>query len=201
MPRSGLTRAAVIAAATQLIDAEGLPALTLQRLATALGIRSSSLFNHVAGLPDLRRELQLHGQRELSERVARAAVGRAGGEAVVAAAVAMRGFAQEHPGLYAASLPATWPDDPELRAAAEQFNAIFFDTIRHYGFSALDATHAVRGLYSLVHGFIVLEQAQRFSLPVDIDASFVWVVRRYIAALEEQRGPPRDDEEAGTKQG
>lgn len=191
MPRSGLTREAVIETAARLADAEGLERLTLARLAAELDVRPPSLFNHIAGLPELRRQLQLRGLREMAAWVGRAAVGRAGSDAVLAAAVALRRFAQEHPGLYAASLPSTNAADSELNAAGEQFVGIFFDVVHQYGFEGAEAVHAVRGLFSTVHGFITLERAGTFGMPIDIDESFRWLVENYVASLE-SRGSTRN---------
>jgi AcrR family transcriptional regulator len=186
MARKGVTTSAVVEAAAHLADADGLEQLTLVRLAAALGIQPSSLFNHIAGLGELRRLLQLRGLRELTARAGRAAVGRAGDDAVLATALAIRQFAREHPGLYAASLPAPAQGaarDPELNAAAAEFVGIFFDAVRQYGYEGEEAVHVVRGLFSTVHGFIMLERAGTFGMPVDPDASFAWLVRRYIASL------------------
>jgi hypothetical protein len=140
-------------------------------------------FSHVEGLADLRRQLQLRALREMAARCGRAAIGRAGDEAVLAAATAARDFAREHPGLYAASLGAPPAGDRELNEAAAQFIGIFFDAMRQYGFQRSDAVHAVRGLFSTVHGFIMLERAGTFAMPVDVDESFRWLIDRYIAAL------------------
>ena len=183
MPRSGLNTEAVVDAAARLADAEGLDNLTLKRLAAKLDVRSPSLFSHVAGLADLRRLLKLRALREMTRRVGRAAIGRAGDDAVVAAAMAMRAFAREHPGLYAASPGAPPPEDHELNAAAEQFIGIFFDAMRQYGFEGTEAVHAVRGLFSTLHGFISLERAGNFGMPIDVDESFRWLIQHYIASL------------------
>jgi AcrR family transcriptional regulator len=184
--RAGLTRARVVEAAARLADAGGLDHLTLTGLAAELGVRPPTLFKHVDGLADLRRELQLSGLRQMAARAGRAAVGRAGDDAVLALVEAIRAFATEHPGLYAASLPATRAEFPELDAAAVQFVGIFFDVMRHYGFLQGDAAvHAVRGLFSVVHGFIMLERAGTFGLAVSVDESFRWLVRRYLSALAE----------------
>jgi AcrR family transcriptional regulator len=193
MARKGVTTSAVVEAAAQLADADGLEQLTLVRLAAALGIQPSSLFNHIAGLGDLRRLLQLRGLRALTARAGRAAVGRAGDDAVLATALAMRQFAREHPGLYAASLPAptqSAESDPELNAAAAEFVGIFFAAVRQYGYDGEEAVHVVRGLFSTVHGFIMLERAGTFGMPVDTDASFSWLVRRYISSLHP--APPQE---------
>jgi AcrR family transcriptional regulator len=197
MARKGVTTEAVVEAAAQLADADGLERLTLVRLAAALRIQPSSLFNHIAGLGELRRLLQLRGLREMAARVGRTAVGRAGDDAVLATAVAMRQFAHEHPGLYAASLPAPTQDaarDPELNAAAAEFVGTFFDAMRQYGYEGEEAVHVVRGLFSTVHGFIMLERAGTFGMPVDPDASFQWLVRRYITSLHAARPTPQGEE-------
>ncbi len=184
MPRSGLTRAIVIDAAARLADAEGLEAVTLARLAAELDVRPPSLFNHVEGLAGVRRGLQLRGLQEMTDVATKAAVGRAGADAVIAIAEAMRRFARAHPGLYTASLPATQAAHPEVNAAAEQFIGIFFGALRQYGYEGDEAIHAVRGLFSTVHGFVSLERAGTFGMPIDTDASFRWLIARYIEALE-----------------
>jgi AcrR family transcriptional regulator len=183
MARKGVTTAAVVEAAARLADADGLERLTLARLAAELRIQPSSLFNHIAGLAELRRHLQLRGLREMAARTARAGVGRAGEDAVLAVAVALRQFAREHPGLYAASLPATPTQDPELNAIAQEFVGIFFDTMRRYGYEGEEAVHVVRGLFSTVHGFIMLERAGTFGMPINPDESFAWLVRHYVVSL------------------
>jgi AcrR family transcriptional regulator len=183
MPRSGLNTQLVVDTAARLADAEGLEHLTLKRLAAELDIRPPSLFSHVDGLSDLRRLLQLRALREMAARVGRAAIGRAGDDAVLAAATAARDFAREHPGLYAASLGAPPSDDPELNAAAAHFIGMFFDAMRQYGLEGTEAVHAVRGLFSSVHGFIMLERAGTFGMPVDIDESFRWLIEHSIAGL------------------
>lgn len=186
MPRKGLTPEIVVDAAIRLIDAGGPESLTLAAIAESLDVRPPSLFNHVAGLPELRRLLHLRGLREMSDRVMRAAVGRSGGDAILAAADAIRAFAREHPGLYAASLAAPPVTDAELVAAGERFTDIFFDVVRQYGFEGDEAVHAVRGLFSTIHGFIMLERAGTFAMPVDPDKSFRRLIARYIDSLDDR---------------
>ena len=196
MPRSGLTREAVVEAAARLADAEGLEQLTLVRLAAELNIRPPSLFNHIDSLAELRCQLQLRGLQEMASRTIRAAVGRAGSDAVMAGAMAVRQFAHEHPGLYAASLPSTTPALPDLNAAGEEFVGIFFDLMRQYGLEGKEAVHAVRGLFSTIHGFIMLERAGTFGMPIDTDESFAWLVQNYVASLDAHTHSRRLDSQA-----
>ena len=47
--REPLSRDRVLAAAVALADAEGLPALTMRRLAADLGVEAMSLYHHLPG--------------------------------------------------------------------------------------------------------------------------------------------------------
>ena len=106
MPRQGLDRARVVAAAAALADAEGLDAVTLARVAADLGVRPPSLYVHVAGLGALRREIALLGLRELAAAMRAAAVGRSRADALAEVARAYRAYAHAHPGRYAATVRA-----------------------------------------------------------------------------------------------
>jgi AcrR family transcriptional regulator len=96
-PRAGLSRGVVVEAAS-LADEKGLEAATLTDLASELGRRTPSLYNHVAGLEGLRRELALLGVRELGQRLSRAAAGKAADEGIFGLGQAYRTFVKERPG-------------------------------------------------------------------------------------------------------
>ena len=188
MPRVGLDRATVVAAAAELSDREGLGALSLATLAVRLGVRPPSLYNHVAGMADLRRELGLLGVRELTRRLAHAAVGQAGENAVITLAAAYRAYAHERPGVYAASLRAPDPADAEWQAAAAELLAVVVASLAGFGLRDEGAVHAVRGLRSLLHGFVDLEVAGGFGLPLDQDESFRRMLGAYLAGLRQWGG-------------
>jgi AcrR family transcriptional regulator len=173
----------VVQAAAALADAEGYEAVTLARLATELGVRPPSLYNHVEGLEGLRRELALCGLRELGRRLSRATVGKSGDAALTALADAYRRFAHERPGLYPATLRAPDPDDTAVNAAAEEVLAVILAVLAGYGLQGADALHATRGLRSQLHGFVALEVAGGFGLPLDLDESYRRLVASYIAGL------------------
>lgn len=186
-PRANLDREAVILAAADLADREGLPGLTMAALAKQLGVRTPSLYNHVDGLPGLHRALALRAVQEINTRLARAAVGVAGEQAVKAVAAAFRAYILEHPGLYATAVPSTYQggeEDAELEAINRETLAIVLAALGHYGFDEQEALHAVRSLRSLVHGFATLEMAGGFGMPLDTEESFNYLVQRLIDGLE-----------------
>src|SRR5580704_6814244 len=94
--RVGIDRDAVVRAAAKIADDEGWDALTLARVAGKLRVRSPSLYNHVGGLEDLRRELKLLVMHELNTALTRATIGKSRDDAVRALAAAYRAFVKRH---------------------------------------------------------------------------------------------------------
>ena len=185
-PKAGLDHAAVVQAAATLADTTGIDQLTLADLAARLGVRTPSLYNHIAGLPGLRHDLARLGTRELVARLGRAAIGKSGDAAVHALCSAYRAFVNERPGLYAATIRSallTDQPDPELNAAQKEAVDIVRMVLAAYHLSDTDAIHAARGLRSLVHGFATLESADGFGIPLDLDTSFEQLVQSYTAGL------------------
>ena len=163
--------------------------MTLAALAAHLGVRVPSLYNHIAGQADLRRELALMGLRDLAARITRAAVGKAADDAILALAHAYRRFAGEHPRLYAVALRAPDPADDKLLSVSEEILSVLRDVLVAYDLRDADATHAVRGLHSLLHGFVALEAAGGFALPLDLDESFDRALRVFVDGLRGQIRP------------
>jgi len=186
-PKAGLDRASVVQAAAVLLNAEGAEALSLTRLARDLGVRTPSLFNHVDGLPGLRRELSLLNARTLADSLGRVAIGRSGPDGLRALVMTFREYILHNPGLYLSSLRASGSGqshDPELQAAESRVVDICLAVLVSFGLQGDEALHALRGLRSLVHGFATLEIAGGFGLPLDCDESFRRLVELFIRGLQ-----------------
>ena len=179
MARRGLDRAQVVDAAVAIADADGLEAVTLARVAAALGVRSPSLYNHVEGRDGLIRGVAARSTRELATALRRAATGRSGADAIAAVAQAQRDYARRYPGRYAATVAAPAPGDAEHEAAAADAVDVLESVLGGAGLEGDDVIHAVRALRSAVHGFAALEASGGFALAVDPDDSF----RRLVDAV------------------
>ena len=193
-PRSNLTKEAVVSAAADLLNTEGLEALSLHRLAGRLGIRTPSLYNHVDGLPGLRHELSLMNARNLAERLSEAAIGRSGPELAMAVMRAYRSYIKEYPGLYLSTLRASGMQEEmrlDLEQEEERSVRVGLAVMASFGLQGEDAIHAVRALRSLVHGFATLEISGGFGMPLDLDESFTRMVGVFIVGLEKQRQAQR----------
>jgi AcrR family transcriptional regulator len=189
-PRSNLTKPIVVQAAVDLINAEGLEALSLGRLADRLGIRTPSLYNHVDGLPGLMRELSILNAHHLADCLSEAAIGRSGPELVNSVMQAYRTYIKENTGLYMSTLRVSGTQetiDPELEKEEARSLKVGMAVIASFGLEGENAVHALRGLRSLVHGFATLEISGGFGMPLDLDESFNRLVDLFIAGLQAQK--------------
>lgn len=186
-PRTRLTKATVVQAAAELINAEGADALSLNRLAETLHIRTPSLYNHVDGLPGLQRELAVMNARQLADRLSAAAIGKSGAELFLDVAQAFRRYVKESPGLYLATLRSSGKQivpEENLRNEEERALKVGLAVMASLGLQGEDAIHAVRAFRSMVHGFATLEVAGGFGLPEDCEESFRRLVDSLIVGLQ-----------------
>lgn len=189
-PRSNLTRQTVVQAAADLINVEGLEALSLGRLAKELGIRTPSLYNHVNGLPGLMKELSILNARSLADRLSEVAIGQSGPELVMTMMQTYRAYIKENTGLYLSTLQTSGTQDKvdsELEQEEARSVRVGMVAMASFGLEGETAVHALRGLRSLVHGFATLEISGGFGMPVDLEESFTRLVDLYITGLNQQK--------------
>jgi AcrR family transcriptional regulator len=177
MPRAGLLPATVTEAAADLADEISPLQLSMSLVAERLGVKAPSLYKHVDGLADLSHRIATLGALELGDAIRDAAQGRAGVDALTAAAQAVRSYAKEHPGRYAATQGAApkGPDDP-LAIALERTLRTFAAVLRDYHLDPEREIHAIRMIRSMLHGFAALEASNGFQMTMDVDTSLAWMV-------------------------
>jgi len=181
--RAGLSEDRVVVEAERIADEVGLSRLTLAALAESLGVRQPSLYKHIDGMDALQRSIAVRAKTELGEVLGRAAVGKAGDDAIRALSTAYRRWALEHPGRYSATVRAPQPGDTDDEAASAAVVGVVFDVLAGYDLHGIDAIDATRALRSMLHGFIALESSGGFGLPVDVDRSFERLVDGLVVAL------------------
>jgi AcrR family transcriptional regulator len=180
----GLTLEQVVATGADIADRDGLHTLSLASVASKLGVRSPSLYNHVEGLPGLRRQLALHASRLLRAELADSIDGLEATDALRAIAVQMRSFAHRHPGLNDSLLPApTQEEDPEVAAALAESVTVVASVLTAMDIDPITVIPLIRALRASVHGFVDLELRGGFGLPDDIDDSFTTTINLVIEAI------------------
>ena len=190
MPRAGLSRDDVVAAAAELIDEIGYHELTMGLLAQRLGVRAPSLYKHVDGLADLQHRIATLAMTELGDAVRDAMQGRAGSDALTALLTATRAYVTAHPGRYTATIGAefTGPDDPLLAASARVIDSIAA-VLRGYGVGEAEMVHAIRTIRCTLHGFAALQASNGFQWSGDPDETFDWMIGFIDRGLRAIRTP------------
>jgi AcrR family transcriptional regulator len=189
VPRAGLAAASVTEAAAELADEVGFDQLSMGLLAQRLGVKTPSLYKHVDGLADLNHRIALLALLELGDALRDATQGRAGRDALIAAAQAMRNYVKEHPGRYAAGNNArpTGADDPLIPADTRLLGSLSA-ALRGYHLDPSQEVHALRTLRSMLHGFSTLEASGGFRLDTNVDDSFSWMVDLIDQGLQSTSG-------------
>lgn len=151
-----------------LVDAHGWDAVTMTLLADALGTRVSTLYNHVAGLAELRAELQVRCMTELSQRLRAAAMGHAGVDGVTRMARVLREFAAARPHRFAAITRAPL-DRARFRAAALGATEALFAMVGSCGVPEERTLQTALAVFSALSGFVSLEAGGFFGSLEDLE--------------------------------
>jgi AcrR family transcriptional regulator len=175
VPRAGLSAAAVTDVAIEIIDSDGLDALTLSAVAKRAGVATPSLYKHVRSVADLRDRAATRVVDEMREQLTAAIMGRSLDDAVRALMQAYRAYVITYPNRYA-MFPQAPPGDPGLAAASDRLLDVVLALLRGYGLEGEHAIHAARCLRSVAHGFASLQAAGGFGLPEDLDTSYGYLV-------------------------
>ncbi len=178
-----LSRDGIIDGALTFLDREGWDALTINALATQLGTKGPSLYNHVDSLEDLRRAVRIRVIDDIITMLNRVGEGRARDDAVLVMAGAYRSYAHHHPGRYSAftRMP-LGGDDPEYTAATRGAAAPVIAVLSSYGLDGDAAFHAALEFWSAMHGFVLLEMTGVMS-GIDTDAVFGDMVARLVVGI------------------
>ena len=179
-----LSRDSIVNAALTFLDREGWDALTINALATQLGTKGPSLYNHVQSLEDLRRTVRMRVVGDIIDMLNTVGEGRTRDDAVMVMASAYRSYAHHHPGRYSAftRMP-LGGDDPEFTEATRAAAAPVISVLASYGLDGEDAFYAALEFWSAMHGFVLLEMTGAMS-GIDTDAVFTDMVMRLVSGME-----------------
>ncbi|HEX2212531.1 MAG TPA: WHG domain-containing protein [Mycobacterium sp.] len=179
-----LSRDSIVNAALTFLDREGWDALTINALATQLGTKGPSLYNHVNSLDDLRRTVRMRVVGDIIDMLNNVGKGRTRDDAVMAMASAYRSYAHHHPGRYSAftRMP-LGGDDPEFTEATRAAATPVISVLESYGVEGENAFYAALEFWSAMHGFVLLEMTGVMN-GIDTDTVFTDMVLRLAAGME-----------------
>lgn len=184
MPHPSQTdRETTIRTARTLIEAEGVDALSLAKLAAALNIKAPSLYHHFANKTALLRAVNEQTETMLVDAMRSAIHSEDDAPATLRTIFRVyRAFAQDNPNLYSLLYMTTQPElrgSPEAAARLAQPLQVVMAGIVGDG----RALAALRAAWAFLHGFVMLELAEQFKRGGDLDADFASATEIFIRGL------------------
>lgn len=169
-------------AARAILEADGIEALTMERVARVVGVRPPSLYKRVDSRGELIRLVVEDVAAQLADEVGGVAGSDDPRRDLHVLAQAYRAFARANPGAYAAIF-SRLPEEsrPDMASLAPANDVLLGTAARLAG--PEHALEAARLIMSWAHGFVSLEQAGAFRLGGDLDAAFEFGIDRLADAL------------------
>lgn len=179
-PRTSLE--AIVRTGRDILDADGIDALTMQRVATVVGVRPPSLYKRVRDRDALVRLIAADVLEDLGETLSGAAGSQDAAADLRAIAIAFRAWAHQHPGgfgLLFAPLPDAWRLEPD--AGGRALEAMFRTISRLAG--PEHTLEAARTVVAWSSGFVSMELAGAFRLGGDVEQAFAYGIERLSTSI------------------
>ena len=178
---------AVVAAAIEIADRDGIAAVTLANVARQLGCHVTSLYTHVSSIDDLHRRMALTTQLSLAQQLWEAALGRSGVDGLHGLAHVYRSFTKAHP-LRARLLFFSPSGDDEFEDAGQRLAEPIRATLRSFGLDDDRVRHSHRVFSAAMRGFMLAE-AQGSYAGGAADETFERLVDLFVVALDAGHWP------------
>ena len=172
MARMGLDKDIIIYRAAQLANNVGLDNITLKALANDLNIQPPSLYNHISGLDDLKKELMLYGWLQMEDQILEAVAGISGYNAIEVMCRTVFEYATTNPGVFNAMVWYNKFENDETNNATKKLFPVVLKVFSSLNISQEDSDHLVRTFRSFLEGFALLVNHNAFGNPISINDSF-----------------------------
>jgi AcrR family transcriptional regulator len=150
--RHGNLPTALLAAARQILDENGMQAVGLRETARRVGVSATAAYRHFTSKEDLLASLAAEGFRELAAAMQGAT---RGATPLIRAGLAYVEFAHQNPGLFRLMFGPVLAERtkyPALQAATAGVEALLLRGVTDIDRRALDDNHAAMAAWGLVHG-------------------------------------------------
>ncbi|MGB1287561.1 MAG: TetR/AcrR family transcriptional regulator [Aggregatilineales bacterium] len=170
----------IVKIARELIEIQGIDAVTLRVVAKALGVKAPSLYRHVKNKNAMLLAINEVTIRELVDAIMQASDNADPLiERLVAVAMAYRQYAHDHPVCYELAMSS----NPEIKPADDVQVQLVLPLQSLFAQLAgeTESLVALRGAYALLHGWVSLEINQQLQRGGDLGAHFEQSFRAYLA--------------------
>lgn len=172
----------IVVAGRRIVEAEGIDGLTMQKVATVVGVRAPSLYKHVGNRGELIRLIVEDVVSDLGKALDATVTGESPKQDLTALANGFRSFAHAHPESYRlifAPMPDDWRPAPAVFRIAS--DPVLRTTAAMAGPDR--ALEAARLVTAWAHGFMTMELAGAFRLEGDLGQAFGYGVDRLGDAI------------------
>jgi AcrR family transcriptional regulator len=172
----------IVQTALELVERTGSDELSLALVAGTLGVKPPSLYRYIANKDALLRAVNQRTFQQLNAAYQAAlASEQLPGEQLLAASRAHRAFAHAHPRAYSLAMTTRASEQrPEQQALNDI--AIPLQAAAAQLVGAERSLSALRGLFALIHGFVMLELYDQLRRGGDLAAAFEEGVNVYLKA-------------------
>ena len=184
MARMGLDKDIIIYRAAQLANNVGLDNITLKALANDLNIQPPSLYNHISGLDDLKKELMLYGWLQMEDQILEAVAGISGYNAIEVMCRTVFEYATTNPGVFNAMVWYNKFENDETNNATKKLFPVVLKVFSSLNISQEDSDHLVRTFRSFLEGFALLVNHNAFGNPISINDSFELSLKVLMAGMK-----------------
>ncbi len=192
-----LDKATLVATAADVADRVGWSELTLSEVAREVDRHVTSLYAHIDGLDDLRREITLLALEEISDAVWRATLGYVREDALREIALVLRKYCEEHPARTASIILTKHGSDPEQISRAERLAEPIRATLRSFGLTENQVFHAHRVFSASIWGFTQGESGELFP-EGKADETFDQLLELFFFALNSGSWPVDSRKRSGS---
>lgn len=173
---------AIVAAARRILEADGLPAVTMRSVAEAVGVKGPSLYKRVPDRAALLRAVSDSVVADLARTIGQATETDDPRADLRAVAIEYRAFVSRNPNGYRllfADLPTGANADPAALASLGQ------PIVRAMGRLAGEsvALEGARTMVAWAHGFLTMELAGAFRLGGDLDAAYAFGIESILVGV------------------
>lgn len=151
-----INKEAVVRAAADIADKDGLGKTSLKAVAEKLSIRTPSLYNHIESLDDLLREVAHKGMQDMNSQMIQSAIGISGDAAIQSVCAVYFRFAAAHPGVYETIQWAVWHGTDETSRIFGEYKSLLTTLILSCGLKKQGTNEILNLLIGVLHGYTTL---------------------------------------------
>lgn len=182
----GVTKEAVIQAASDIADKDGLKGVSLKAVAKKLNIRTPSLYNHIASLDDLLHEVAHKGMRTMNEEMTQAAIGTFGNEAIISVSTAYFRCMIANPGVYETIQWVHWHSNEETAKIFEHYKSLLIKIILSCKLKKEKTDEVLNLLIGVLHGYTTMQIGNAFTNPKETIISLSEAVDTVLLGIHQK---------------